>query len=538
MVMIGYSDSNKDGGYLTANWALYQAQEQIAAVCRQHGIALTLFHGRGGTVARGGGPANRAIRAQPPGTVAGRFRLTEQGEIIAARYANPDIAHRHLEQIVNAVLLASAPQSSSRRRAARRAGGRRWRPCPPPPSRRYRGLVYETPGFLDFWQAATPLDEIKRLQIGSRPAARGQGRGKRCAKSAPSRGCSPGCRAASTCRAGTGWAAACKAGAGSAALLQEMYAGWPFFRTLLDNAEMSLLKADMEIAALYVDLVPDQELGPPDLRQHPRRVRAHAAGRAGHQPAQRAAGELTGPAALGPAAQPVCRSVELHPGGNAAPPAPPAGPGGSAGRRAARSDRADHQRHRCRFAQHRLIPLPAPNSERSPSPILPLIVLPAPLASKPPTTATAAPPIGLVPDELVPIVGPRFRASCTRATTASAWVPVMPTLSIYSASASVRSRLSIARLFSLRQPDRSSLRSAFRLPFPIRLKVVMKHHTIIWIISMSFINFPLVRFGTTQDPELLPCSISDYLWKGNDLFPLLHPKYTDGEGERMRSVRD
>ena len=109
MVMIGYSDSNKDGGYLAANWALYQAQERIAGVCGEHGVRLTLFHGRGGTVARGGGPANRAIRAQPPGTVRGRFRLTEQGEIIAARYANPDLAHRHLEQIVSAVLLASGP---------------------------------------------------------------------------------------------------------------------------------------------------------------------------------------------------------------------------------------------------------------------------------------------------------------------------------------------------------------------------------------------------------------------------------------------
>lgn len=109
MVMIGYSDSNKDGGYLAANWALYQAQEQISDVCREHKIAFTLFHGRGGTVARGGGPANRAIRAQPPGTVDGRFRLTEQGEIIAARYSNPLIARRHLEQIVHAVLLSSSP---------------------------------------------------------------------------------------------------------------------------------------------------------------------------------------------------------------------------------------------------------------------------------------------------------------------------------------------------------------------------------------------------------------------------------------------
>ena len=111
-VMIGYSDSNKDGGYLASNWALYRAQERIARVCRDHGVRLTLFHGRGGSVARGGGPAGRAIRAQPPGTVGGRFRVTEQGEVLASRYAAPDLAHRHLEQVVSAVLLASAPRSA------------------------------------------------------------------------------------------------------------------------------------------------------------------------------------------------------------------------------------------------------------------------------------------------------------------------------------------------------------------------------------------------------------------------------------------
>ncbi|MEN8173513.1 MAG: phosphoenolpyruvate carboxylase, partial [Chloroflexota bacterium] len=109
VVMIGYSDSNKDGGYLTANWELYQAQENIAAVCRKHAIKLILFHGRGGTVARGGGPANRAILAQPPDTINGRFRVTEQGEVISSRYANASLAHRHLEQIVSAVLVASSP---------------------------------------------------------------------------------------------------------------------------------------------------------------------------------------------------------------------------------------------------------------------------------------------------------------------------------------------------------------------------------------------------------------------------------------------
>src|SRR5947208_10062605 len=115
--MIGYSDSNKDGGYLAANWALYQAQGRLAEVCRRHAVKLTLFHGRGGTVARGGGPANRAIRAQPPGTVRGRFRITEQGETLAAHYADAALAHRHLEQIVSAVLLASAEPAGPPREA-------------------------------------------------------------------------------------------------------------------------------------------------------------------------------------------------------------------------------------------------------------------------------------------------------------------------------------------------------------------------------------------------------------------------------------
>ncbi len=257
MVMIGYSDSNKDGGYLTANWALYQAQELISRLCRSYGIALTLFHGRGGTVARGGGPANRAIRAQPPGTIQGRFRLTEQGEIIAARYANPFIAHRHLEQIVNAVLLASAPQNWSDSLSPA------WREALSAMSVRahaaYRELVYGTPGFLDFWRLATPLDEIKRLHLGSRPAARQSGpEAVEKIRAIPwvfswmqSRFNLPGWY-------GLG------AGLGQPAvplnLLQEMYQEWPFFRALMENAEMSLLKADMGIAALYADLVPDQDL--------------------------------------------------------------------------------------------------------------------------------------------------------------------------------------------------------------------------------------------------------------------------------------
>jgi phosphoenolpyruvate carboxylase len=257
MVMIGYSDSNKDGGYLAANWSLYQAQEAIAGLCREAGITLTLFHGRGGTVARGGGPANRAIRAQPPGTLQGRFRLTEQGEIIAARYANPFIAHRHLEQIVNAVLLASAPQDwadpvqPAWRQALTDMSGRG--------HTAYRQLVYGTPGFLEFWRHATPLDEIKRLQLGSRPAARQAGpEAVEKIRAIPwvfswmqSRFNLPGWY---------GLGAGLSGPDVSLHLLQEMYGNWAFFRAILDNAEMSLLKADMNIAALYADLVPDQDL--------------------------------------------------------------------------------------------------------------------------------------------------------------------------------------------------------------------------------------------------------------------------------------
>jgi phosphoenolpyruvate carboxylase len=257
MVMIGYSDSNKDGGYLAANWSLYQAQERIAAVCRQHGVTFTLFHGRGGTVARGGGPANRAIRAQPPGTLAGHFRLTEQGEIIAARYANPEIAHRHLEQVVHAVLLASAPG------LAPPDIPHAWRQTITEMAKcahqAYRELVYDTPGFLEFWRYVTPLDEVKRLLIGSRPASR-----------------KPGTEAVEKIRAipwvfswmqsrfnlpgwyGLGSGLACQEV--PLDLLREMYEGWDFFHTLLENAEMSLLKADMGIARIYVELAPDQQL--------------------------------------------------------------------------------------------------------------------------------------------------------------------------------------------------------------------------------------------------------------------------------------
>jgi phosphoenolpyruvate carboxylase len=215
-------------------------------------VVLTLFHGRGGTVARGGGPAGRAIAAQPPGTVAGRFRVTEQGETLAARYADLDLAHRHLEQVASAVLLASAPGTApdlpedarvlmtAMAQAARAA---------------YRALVHDTPGFLSFWRAATPIDEIARLRIGSRPASRRAGAlAFTDVRAIPwvfswmqSRFNLPGWYGL-----GHGLAAA------AAGRLADLYARWPFFRALLDNAEMSLLKADMSIAGLYAALAADE----------------------------------------------------------------------------------------------------------------------------------------------------------------------------------------------------------------------------------------------------------------------------------------
>jgi phosphoenolpyruvate carboxylase len=255
MVMIGYSDSNKDGGYLMANWALYKAQEEIMRVTQDHNIKLTIFHGRGGTIARGGGPASRAIRAQPAGSINDRFRLTEQGEIIASRYANPILAQRHLEQIASAVLLASAPSVDQAQVS------QKWREAMEEMSiaahKAYRNLIYETPGFIEFWQSATPFEEIKQLQIGSRPASRASTSAVDKIRAIPwvfswmqSRFNLPGWYGL-----GTGLDSF-----PDQSLLREMYKDWPFFKSLLDNTEMSLIKADMDIAALYVELVPDRTL--------------------------------------------------------------------------------------------------------------------------------------------------------------------------------------------------------------------------------------------------------------------------------------
>lgn len=257
MIMLGYSDSNKDCGYITANWELYKAQAAIAAVCREYGIRFTLFHGRGGTVARGGGPAARAILAQPIGLGHGCIRITEQGEVLSTRYQNPDLARRHLEQVTYGVLLgihrARHPEPIPEEWLA---AMERMAECG---YEAYRALVHHDPDFLVFWEQATPIAEIGALKVGSRPAFRRKTRTVKDLRAIPwvfswmqSRFVLPGWYGL-----GTALEMALRQGDEAHRLLQTMYRRWPFFQTMLDNAQQSLAKADMGIASLYATLVED-----------------------------------------------------------------------------------------------------------------------------------------------------------------------------------------------------------------------------------------------------------------------------------------
>jgi phosphoenolpyruvate carboxylase len=259
-VMIGYSDSNKDGGYLTANWELHLAQRAIASVCAAHGVSLTLFHGRGGSVGRGGGPTNRAILAQPPESVGGRLRLTEQGEAITTRYANRRLARRHLEQLVHAVVVTSGKRpikSPSRGGAWEHALSE----LSPLAEKSYRSLVYGNPALPTYLRTATPLDQIERLNIGSRPARRGGSGDVTELRAIPwvfawtqSRVALPGWFGLGS--ALSGWASEA---ADKWDLLATIYRDWPFFRTMIDNCQVSMRKADMLIAEVYASLA-----DPPD----------------------------------------------------------------------------------------------------------------------------------------------------------------------------------------------------------------------------------------------------------------------------------
>ncbi len=267
-IMLGYSDSNKDGGFFTSNWELYRAEVTLVGLFDElrakHGIRLRLFHGRGGTVGRGGGPSYQAILAQPPGTVNGQIRLTEQGEVIASKYSHPEIGRRNLETLVAATLEATllAPTRPAPQRFLDAAEA-----ISNASMAAYRKLVYETPGFTDYFFAATPIREIAELNIGSRPASRKATRAIEDLRAIPW-GFSWGqCRVALPGWYGLGSAIEAFMDAPGSdrkeqlALLQRMHKQWPFFRTLLSNMDMVLAKSDLAIAARYVELVEDKRLG-------------------------------------------------------------------------------------------------------------------------------------------------------------------------------------------------------------------------------------------------------------------------------------
>ena len=280
-IMLGYSDSNKDGGFFTSNWELYRAETALVALFeplrRAHGLQLRLFHGRGGTVGRGGGPSYQAILAQPPGTVNGQIRLTEQGEVIASKYAHPEIGRRNLETLVAATLEATLlhPTKTRAQGLSRRRGrDQRRRASRPIASWSTTRRASPTTSSTRRRSARSPSSTSAR----ARRRARRRAASKTCARS---RGASPGASAAWRCRAGpasaaqsvSGWnAAAPHQRRNRVALLQKMYRQWPFFRTLLSNLDMVLAKSDLRIAARYVELVEDKRLAKRIFGADPGRV--------------------------------------------------------------------------------------------------------------------------------------------------------------------------------------------------------------------------------------------------------------------------
>jgi phosphoenolpyruvate carboxylase len=260
--MLGYSDSNKDGGFLSSNWELYKAELSLVAVFARHKIGIRLFHGRGGTVGRGGGPSYHAILAQPPGSVAGQLRLTEQGEVIASKYGDAFVGRQNLETLVAATMEASllgqdgpGPDADSFHEALEEMSGFALAA--------YRDLVYGTPNFIRYFREATPINEIGDLNLGSRPAKRTPSDRIEDLRAIPwvfswgqSRHSLPGFY---------GFGAAveqylCKDPRRRMGLLRAMYQRWPFFRSLVDKLDMVLAKTDMGIASRYARLVGDEKL--------------------------------------------------------------------------------------------------------------------------------------------------------------------------------------------------------------------------------------------------------------------------------------
>lgn len=267
-IMLGYSDSNKDGGIFTSNWELYRAEialvELFDQLANSHNIQLRMFHGRGGTVGRGGGPSYQAILAQPPGTVRGQIRLTEQGEVIGSKYANPEIGRRNLETLVAATLEATLLQPT---KPAPKAFLQAAASLSEASMASYRALVYETPGFTDYFFGATPIREIAELNIGSRPASRKPSQRIEDLRAIPWSFSWGQCRLTLPGWYGFGTAVHRFLNENPAqprkeglALLQKMYRQWPFFRTLLSNMDMVLAKSDLALASRYAELVGDARL--------------------------------------------------------------------------------------------------------------------------------------------------------------------------------------------------------------------------------------------------------------------------------------
>ncbi len=260
-VMLGYSDSNKDGGYLSANWALYQAEAGLVEVFRKHGIRLRLFHGRGGSVGRGGGPAYEAILAQPPGSVDGMLRLTEQGETIASKYSDALLGRENLETLVAATLEASllhvhGPDEATLRYAQVMAE------LSEHAYRAYRRLVYDTPGFVEYFRMTTPIAEIAELNIGSRPASRKASWEIEDLRAIPWVFSWAQCRVLlpgwyGFASAVDAWLALHPQGMDT---LMQMYRRWPFFRSVVSNMDMVLAKTDLSIASRYAELLEDVPL--------------------------------------------------------------------------------------------------------------------------------------------------------------------------------------------------------------------------------------------------------------------------------------
>ena len=262
-VMLGYSDSTKEVGPLSATLALHDAQAELTAWAAKRGLSLTLFHGRGGALGRGGGPANRAVRAQAPGSVGGHFKVTEQGEVIFARYGNRAIARRHLEQVASAVLEAAAPRGATRSKPAAERFRKLAGQVDVAARAAYQELV-GADGFEEWFAKISPIEELSRMRIASRPARRGGGRSLDDLRAIP------WVFAWSQMRLNLpGWYGL---GSGLAAArlddLQRAYASWPLFNVMLDNAEMSLAKTDRRIAVRYLNLGQDRALAALLLREY------------------------------------------------------------------------------------------------------------------------------------------------------------------------------------------------------------------------------------------------------------------------------